>query len=66
MGRQINSADPWLIQKRIIKTPEDIAKIKKSITITETVYNYILENTIPGMYEYEVEAMIAYQFRLHQ
>lgn len=39
--------------------------MRKSIQITEKIYDYIRQNTQPGMYEYEIEAMIAYQFRLH-
>lgn len=65
-GKQVSSADRYLIQKRLIKSPEDIEKIKKVIDLTEKTYRYITENVRPGMYEYEIEAMIAYQFRLYR
>ena len=64
-GRQFSSADRYLIQKRLYKSPKDIEKIRKSIRITEETYRYIVEQVRPGMYEYEIEAMVAYQFRLH-
>jgi Xaa-Pro aminopeptidase len=50
---------------RMIKTPEEIAKIRNCIQITEQTYRYVLNHVHPGMYEYEIEAMVAYQFRLH-
>lgn len=65
-GRPISSADRYLIQKRLVKSSRDIEKIQKAIAITEKTYNYLIQNVRPGMYEYEVEAMIAYQFRLHR
>ncbi len=65
-GKQVSSADRYLIQKRLIKSPEDIEKIKKVIDLTEKTYRYITENVRPGMYEYEIEAMIAYRFRLER
>lgn len=51
--------------KRVVKSEQDIEKIQKAIEITEKTHNYLTQNVRPGMYEYEVEAMIAYQFRLH-
>lgn len=64
-GKIISSADRHLIQKRIVKSEHDILKIQKAIEVTEKTYNYLIQNVRPGMYEYEIEAMIAYQFRLH-
>ena len=65
-GKVISSADRHLIQKRIVKSDDDIEKLQKAIEITEKTYNYLTQNVRPGMYEYEIEAMIAYQFRLHR
>lgn len=64
-GRPVSSADRYLIQKRLVKSPRDIEKIREAIRITEKTYSYLIQNVRPGIYEYEVEAMIAYQFRLH-
>ena len=65
-GKPVLSADRHLIAKRLIKSESDQEKIRKAIQITEKTYQYILEHIRPGMYEYEVEAMIAYQFRLQR
>ena len=65
-GQMISSAQRHLTEKRLFKSLEDIAKIRKSIELTEKTYNYILKNIHPWMYEYEIEAMVAYQFKLHQ
>ncbi len=65
-GKPISSADRHLIAKRLVKSASDQEKIKKAIQMTEKTYEYILEHIRPGMYEYEVEAMIAYQFRLQR
>lgn len=64
-GRQVSSADRHLTQKRLVKSTSDIEKIQRAIEITEKTYNYLIQNVRPGIYEYEIEAMIAYQFRLH-
>ncbi len=65
-GKSLWSAQRHLIEKRLFKSREDIAKIKRAIEITEKTYNYITTNVRHWMYEYEIEAMIAYQFRLHR
>lgn len=65
-GKPVSSADRYLVHKRIFKSEEDITKIRKVIQITEKTYEYLLQNIHSGMYEYEIEALIAYQFRLHR
>lgn len=51
---------------RLIKTSDEIEKIQKGVKITKTIFSIIQQNVHTWMYEYEIEAMIAYQFRLHQ
>jgi Xaa-Pro aminopeptidase len=50
---------------RMVKTPEEIEQIRNCIRITESIYQEVLEDIKPGMYEYEIEALIAYGFRRH-
>ncbi len=57
---------PIVHNLRIIKTPDEIQKIQKVVRITKEIFSHIQKNGHPWMYEYEIEAMIAYQFRLHQ
>ena len=52
-----------LSQMRLIKTPDEIEKIRKAITITNWAFERVKEKICAGMYEYEVEAIFAYEFR---
>jgi Xaa-Pro aminopeptidase len=47
---------------RMIKEPEEIEIIRKSAAITEKAFRSILRELKPGMKEYEIEALIAYEF----
>ncbi len=64
-GKNILDAGNILMNKRCIKSESDITKIRRSIELTEKTYQFLQNNTKTGMYEYEIEAMIAYQFRLY-
>lgn len=57
---------PIIHRLRLLKTPDEIQKIQKVIKITNYIFSYIQEYAKPGMYEYEIDAMVAYQFRIHQ
>lgn len=50
---------------RQIKTAEEIAKIRKAISVTKEAYDTIRANIKPQMFEYEIEALIAGVFRSH-
>ncbi len=50
---------------RTVKNPEEITKIQNCIRITESIYQEVLSQVKPWMYEYEIEAIIAYGFRRH-
>lgn len=63
-----NPMNDWEVKKiihtmRMIKTPEEIEKIQKAIQMTNVVYEDILTKIEPWMYEYEIEALVAYGFR---
>ncbi len=53
---------PVLLRLRMIKEPEEIDIIKKSAKITEAAYRSVFKELKPGMNEYEIEALIAYEF----
>jgi len=53
---------PIINKLRIIKTPEEIEIIKKACKITTETFRKVLENVKPGMYEFEIEALITYEF----
>ena len=48
---------------RQIKTLDEIETIKAAIQITHNAYEFLKNTLRPGMFEYEIEAMIAYIFR---
>lgn len=54
-----------LIRMRLIKTPDEIEKIRKAITITNRAFEQAKNQIQAGMYEYEVEAIFAHEFRKH-
>jgi Xaa-Pro aminopeptidase len=63
-----NMMNEWDVKKiihtmRMIKTPDEIEKIQKAITLTNRVYEDILSQVQSWMYEYEIEALVAYGFR---
>lgn len=50
---------------RMIKSPEEIECMKKAISVTEKAQKLLIQSIQPGMYEYEIEAMVAGVFRAH-
>ncbi|MBC7503679.1 aminopeptidase P N-terminal domain-containing protein [Candidatus Gracilibacteria bacterium] len=50
---------------RLIKTPYEIDKIRKGISVSQEAFTSIHSMMRPGIYEYEIEAEIARVFRSH-
>jgi Xaa-Pro aminopeptidase len=63
--QNINCAESIIGELRCIKNSYEIEMICEAIDITHEAYSYIREHIKPWMYEYEIEAMIAYIFRKH-
>lgn len=53
---------PILRQLALIKTKEEIHAIKQAVKLTGDTWNSISAATKPGMYEYEIAALITYEF----
>ncbi len=47
---------------RLAKDLEELNAIKKAVNITKDSYHRVLQNVKPNMMEYEVEAMLTYEF----
>ena len=47
---------------RLVKDLEELAAIKKAVNITKDSYHRVLQDIKPSMMEYEVEAMLTYEF----
>ncbi|HOK38876.1 MAG: aminopeptidase P family protein [Bacteroidales bacterium] len=58
----ILDADPQFMELRLCKTDEELNKIKKAIEITGNCFNEIRKFLKPGIYEYEIEALIYKEF----
>ncbi|MDA3911667.1 MAG: M24B family metallopeptidase, partial [Bacteroidales bacterium] len=50
---------------RLIKSEHEIALIKKAVNITKSAYAQVLNSVKPGMYEYEIEAILKQTMMSH-
>jgi Xaa-Pro aminopeptidase len=55
--------DPVLAQIRLVKDDHELEMLRRAIDITAGAHRAALEAARPGMYEYELEAVIEYNFR---
>lgn len=62
-GAEILPADSIIDEMRLIKGPEEIELLQKAIDITADAHRAAMAAIVPGMYEYEIEALIEYVFR---
>ncbi|PID93892.1 MAG: X-Pro aminopeptidase [Bacteroidetes bacterium] len=53
---------PLIAALRQVKQPEEVGLIKRACEITGVAFDRILKSLAPGMKEYEVEAMMTYDF----
>ena len=56
--KEVQCLAPILTKCRIVKEPEEIALIKDACNITKEAFLEILPQIHPGMYEYEIEAIM--------
>jgi Xaa-Pro aminopeptidase len=59
----VHSATPILDEMRLVKDEQEIAMLKNATDITGTSLREAWKACKPGMYEYEMEALIEYGFR---
>jgi Xaa-Pro aminopeptidase len=57
--------DPGTIlhEMRLFKRPEEVAAMARAAAISGTAHRRAMEATRPGMREYEIEALVDYEFR---
>jgi Xaa-Pro aminopeptidase len=63
VGVQVKDASRWLDQMRLVKSPYEMAQLRRAIDITCQAQREAMQTVKPGMYEYEVEATIEFIFR---
>ncbi len=62
---KIAKIEPYLDRLRLVKTDEEIQHMKKAIKVTHQAFDTIRAYIKPGMYEYEIEALVAGIYRSH-
>ncbi len=55
-------AYPLLLKLRLNKKEEEITLLKHAIGITESAFRQLAQTLKPGMYEYEAEALLTYEY----
>ena len=56
---------PFVHQMRMIKSPHEIDQMRHAIEATCAGLNESMRAVRPGMYEYEIQAILEYQFRIN-
>lgn len=54
---------PIVHEMRLIKSPEEVARIQRAIDITEQAHRATMRAATPGLHEYELEALQYYLYR---
>ena len=60
LGIEVLLLDQEIANLRIIKEDEEIEAMKKSIAITDEIYQKVIEHIHVGMSEYEISALVQY------
>lgn len=64
--RHIHDPAEILSAMRLIKQPAEIAWMQRAADIAAEAHRAAMQAVRPGMYEYEIQALIEYTFRRHQ
>jgi Xaa-Pro aminopeptidase len=62
---KIKKAAALVTEMRTVKSPEEIAAMQQVIDLTCASLREAIAKVKPGMYEYELEALIEYGFKIH-
>lgn len=62
-GAQVRDLDPVMARLRLVKDEFEIRMLRRAIGITTGAQRAAMEVARPGMYEYELEAVIEFNFR---
>jgi Xaa-Pro aminopeptidase len=58
-------ARPLVHEMRLYKAPEELERLRQAIAISAEAHGAAMRGARPGGFEYEVEALIEYEFRRH-
>ena len=62
-GRSLSDVDPLVAKLRLVKDSVELARLRHAINITTEAQREAMKAALPGMYEYELEAVVEYFFR---
>jgi len=61
----IEDSATFLAEFRLFKTEAELALMREGATVTAEAHSLAMRQVKPGMYEYELDALIEYTFRRH-
>jgi Xaa-Pro aminopeptidase len=61
----VENLDPVIARLRLVKDPDELSRLRRAIAITAEALKESMRAARPGMWEYELEALIEYTFRRH-
>jgi Xaa-Pro aminopeptidase len=62
---KVDNLDPVIASLRLVKDTVEIARLRRAIAITGDALKESMRAARPGIWEYELEALIEYTFRRH-
>jgi Xaa-Pro aminopeptidase len=62
-GLRVGDLAEPMARLRLVKDADELARLRKAIKITEEAHRNAMRRVEPGVYEYQVEAVIEYDFR---
>jgi Xaa-Pro aminopeptidase len=65
LGAALKPVGPVIEELRMIKTPEEIARIRASVVVNSLAFESVLQGIRPGVRECEIAAELEYQMRRH-
>jgi Xaa-Pro aminopeptidase len=60
---KVENLDPVMARLRLVKDPDELSRLRRGIEITADALKESMRAARPGMWEYELEAIIEYTFR---
>jgi Xaa-Pro aminopeptidase len=60
---RIEDLDPFLAKLRLVKDSSELSRLRRAVAITSDALRESMKAAHPGMWEYELEALIEYTFR---
>jgi Xaa-Pro aminopeptidase len=60
---KVEDLDPAIARLRLIKDPDELSRLRRAITITAEALKESMRVARPGVWEYQLEAILEYTFR---